>query len=303
MTISLEEAYSGTRKRLEFEMEEPCPTCHGAGNVGGKPCATCHGSGWQRARREVDVKIPAGVRSGQKVRVSGEGGGSGAGRRGDLYLAVTVAPHPQLERRGDDLALTVPVTAPEAALGTSLEVPTLRGKVSMKVPPATSSTRRNSASFLRLRLATSSSVSFRTPSSAATSASSCAMARSAHPGPTFRKSIPARTRTRSFIPGDAAIVATVAMPLEHLVERRQGVVHHARDAAGLDRAHRFHCASPASYSVYWYGFCRICVCLERILLSSPRMSSAFCRSRSTTPRCWRPAAGSPTARSQACLWR
>jgi len=140
VTISLEEAYNGTRKRFEFEMEEPCPTCHGAGNVGGKPCATCHGSGWQRGRREVDVKIPAGVRSGQKVRVSGEGGG-GASRRGDLYLAVTVTPHPQLERRGDDLALTVPITAPEAALGTSLEVPTLRGKVSMKVPPGTSSGR------------------------------------------------------------------------------------------------------------------------------------------------------------------
>jgi DnaJ-class molecular chaperone len=140
VTISLEEAFSGTRKTFEFELEEPCPTCHGSGNVGGKPCATCHGSGWQRARREVDVRIPAGVRSGQKVRVSGEGGG-GTRHRGDLYLAVTVAPHRDFERKGDDVTLTLPITAPEAALGATLEVPTLRGKVSMKVPPATSSGR------------------------------------------------------------------------------------------------------------------------------------------------------------------
>jgi DnaJ-class molecular chaperone len=139
VTITFEEAYSGTRKTFDFELEEPCPTCHGSGNVGGKPCATCHGGGWQRSRRQVDVRIPAGVRSGQKVRVAGEGGGGT--RRGDLYLAVTVAPHRDFERKGDDVTLTLPITAPEAALGSALEVPTLRGKVSMKVPPATSSGR------------------------------------------------------------------------------------------------------------------------------------------------------------------
>jgi DnaJ-class molecular chaperone len=140
VTITLEEAYSGTRKAFEFDAEEPCPTCRGAGNAGGKPCATCHGSGWQRGRHEVEVKIPAGVRTGQKVRVSGQGAG-GAGARGDLYLVVTVAPHREFERRGDDIHLGVPITAPEAALGVTLEIPTLRGKVSMKVPPATSSGR------------------------------------------------------------------------------------------------------------------------------------------------------------------
>jgi molecular chaperone DnaJ len=136
VTITLEEAYSGTRKTFDFELEEPCPTCHGSGNVGGKPCATCHGSGWQHGRHQVDVKIPAGVRTGQKVRVSGQGAGGG-----DLYLAVTVAPHGQFERRGDDIQLTMPITAPEAALGVALEIPTLRGKVSMKIPPSTSSGR------------------------------------------------------------------------------------------------------------------------------------------------------------------
>jgi DnaJ-class molecular chaperone len=74
------------------------------------------------------------------VRVSGEGSGSGRAR-GDLYLDVTVAPHPFFERRGDDVHLTLPITTAEAALGTTLEVPTLRGRVSMKVPPATSSGR------------------------------------------------------------------------------------------------------------------------------------------------------------------
>jgi DnaJ-class molecular chaperone len=72
--------------------------------------------------------------------VSGEGGG-GPGARGDLYLAVTVAPHRLFERKGDDVRLELPITAPEAALGSQVEVPTLRGRVSMKVPPATSSGR------------------------------------------------------------------------------------------------------------------------------------------------------------------
>lgn len=138
--ISLEEAFAGTRRSLALETEEPCPACRGAGNVGGTPCAQCHGSGWQRGRHEVDVRIPAGVKSGQRVRVSGEGAAGAAGR-GDLYLVVNVATHPQFERKGEDLRVSVPITPPEAALGATIEVPTLRGRVSMKIPPATSSGR------------------------------------------------------------------------------------------------------------------------------------------------------------------
>ena len=138
--ITLEEAFGGTRRTFTLDLDEPCPTCQGAGNVKGQPCATCHGGGWQHARRQVDVKIPAGVKSGQKVRVSGEGAG-GPGARGDLYLAVTVSAHPLFERRGDDIQVSVPITAPEAALGTTIEVPTLKGRVSMRIPPATSSGR------------------------------------------------------------------------------------------------------------------------------------------------------------------
>src|SRR5437016_7436971 len=137
---SPDEAFHGTRTTFAMDIEEPCATCHGSGHVKRQPCTTCGGGGWQQVRRQVDVKIPAGVKGGQRVRVSGEGAG-GAGTRGDLYLSVTVAPHPFFERKGDDIALTLPLTAPEAALGTTIEVPTLRGKVSMKVPPGTSSGR------------------------------------------------------------------------------------------------------------------------------------------------------------------
>jgi len=139
--ISFEEAFHGARKAFTLEGQEPCPTCHGAGNVNGKICETCGGNGWQRTQRQVDVRIPAGVRTGQRVRVSGEGGSGGGGGRGDLYLEITVAPHPFFERKGEDIHLELPITAPEAALGASIEVPTLKGKVSMKIPPATSSAR------------------------------------------------------------------------------------------------------------------------------------------------------------------
>jgi molecular chaperone DnaJ len=138
--ISLEEAYHGARKAFTLDADEPCSVCQGSGNVGGKPCSGCGGGGWQRSRRQLDVKLPAGVRTGQRVRVSGEGAGA-SGARGDLYLAVTVSPHPLFERKGDDIKLELPITVAEAALGATVEVPTLRGKVSMKIPPATSSGR------------------------------------------------------------------------------------------------------------------------------------------------------------------
>ena len=140
--ITLEEAYHGARKSFTLEGQEPCPSCHGSGHVDTRACETCGGAGARRTRRQLEVRIPAGVRTGQRVRVSGEGGdGAGGGTRGDLYLEITVAPHPMFERKGDDLHVELPVTPPEAALGTTVEVPTLKGKVSMKVPAATSSGR------------------------------------------------------------------------------------------------------------------------------------------------------------------
>jgi len=139
--ITLEEAFHGTRKSFSLELDEPCATCGGSGHVDGRPCPTCDGRGWQRSRRDLDVKIPAGVKTGSRVRVSGEGGSGAGGGRGDLYLTVTVAAHPFFERRGDDLHVELPITAPEAALGATIDVPTLKGKVSMKIPPGTGSGR------------------------------------------------------------------------------------------------------------------------------------------------------------------
>ena len=140
--ISLDEAYSGTRRTVEFQELEPCGTCGGTGRQGKAACPTCGGSGRVSHASRVEVKIPAGVRDGSRVRAAGEGAaGAGGGARGDLYLRVHVMPHPMFERREDDLHVELPIAVWEGALGAEVEVPTLRGKVSMKIPPETSSGR------------------------------------------------------------------------------------------------------------------------------------------------------------------
>ena len=142
LELTLEEAFQGTRRTIALALDEPCPRCGGSGNVNRRPCPRCHGSGWAKATRNLDVKIPAGVDTGSRVRVAAEGPSGGSGTRtdrGDLYLRVTVLPHPRFERKGDDLhtELSLPVTV--AALGGEVSVPTLKGQVSMKIPPETSS--------------------------------------------------------------------------------------------------------------------------------------------------------------------
>ena len=140
--ITLEEAFRGVRRAISLELDEPCPTCGGSGHVNRKPCATCRGTGWAKGSRHLDVKIPAGVDTSSRIRVAGEGpGGAGGGKRGDLYLVVTVRPDTRFERKGDDLHAELPVSAVDAALGTEIAVPTLKGQVSMKIPPETSSGR------------------------------------------------------------------------------------------------------------------------------------------------------------------
>jgi len=140
--ITLEEAAAGARRAVAFQEAVVCATCGGSGRQGGKPCPACHGQGQVPQERRVEVKIPVGVRDGQRVRASGEGGsGAAGGGRGDLYLRVRIQPHPVFERRDDDLHVDLPIAVWEAALGGEVEVPTLRGKVSMKIPPETSSGR------------------------------------------------------------------------------------------------------------------------------------------------------------------
>ena len=142
VTLTLEEAFQGIRRTISLELDEPCPTCGGAGHVNRKPCATCRGTGWSKGRRHLEVKIPAGVDTGSRVRVASEGpAGTGGGARGDLFLQITVTPDPRFERKGDDLYADLPVSASDAALGTEIAVPTLKGQVSMKIPPETSSGR------------------------------------------------------------------------------------------------------------------------------------------------------------------
>jgi DnaJ-class molecular chaperone len=138
--LTLEEAFRGTRRTISLELDEPCQVCGGSGNVNRRPCSQCHGTGWSKGRRHLDVKIPAGVDTGSRVRVAGEGARAD-GASGDLYLRVTVKSDPRFERRGDDLYVDLPVPVADAALGGEISVPTLKGQVSMKIPPETSSGR------------------------------------------------------------------------------------------------------------------------------------------------------------------
>jgi molecular chaperone DnaJ len=140
--VSLEEAFHGVSKTIGLEVDEPCPVCGGSGHENGRPCSRCRATGWTKGRRHLEVRIPPGIDTGSRVRVSGEGpGGTSGGGRGDLYLKVTVTPNERFQRKGDDLHIELPVAVTDAALGAEVAVPTLKGQVSMKVPPETSSGR------------------------------------------------------------------------------------------------------------------------------------------------------------------
>ncbi len=124
----------------------PCTRCGGTGKIR-TPCRTCGGEGRVRRTETIEVRIPAGLASGSRVRVPGKGNSGTMGApAGDLYLRVEVRPHPFFERRGNDLYTKVPVTVSEATLGAKIEVPTIDGRSLVKIPPGT-----NSGSTLRLR--------------------------------------------------------------------------------------------------------------------------------------------------------
>jgi molecular chaperone DnaJ len=124
-----------------FSFSQVCPTCGGRGTVIKDKCKHCKGRGIEIRPRTVKVRVPAGVDDGQRIRVKGRGTpGLNGGPAGDLYVVVHVAPHPIFGRSGkNDLTVKVPITFPEAALGTQVKVPTLESPVTVKVPPGTQS--------------------------------------------------------------------------------------------------------------------------------------------------------------------
>jgi len=175
--ISFWEAVRGTVKKLSITRLDVCAACRGSGSVGGAEqvcrscngsghitqtsgrmrfnitcsrcggsgrlrtiCRTCGGEGRVRRAETIDVRIPAGVQPGSRVRVPGRGNaGVLGGPPGDLYIITEVRPHPYFERRGDDLYTVIPITVAEAALGTKIEVPTMDGRSVLRIPPGTNS--------------------------------------------------------------------------------------------------------------------------------------------------------------------
>lgn len=136
--ISLEEAYSGTRRTLNLQAEEPCASCGGTGRIQNVRCSVCRGAGAVRTVKRLEVTIPPGVDNGSRVRIAGKGQpGNYGGASGDLYLVISVQPHSVFERKGDDLNVEVSVPLTVAVLGGEVQVPTLKGKLSLKIPPET----------------------------------------------------------------------------------------------------------------------------------------------------------------------
>jgi chaperone protein DnaJ len=131
-----------TRDQGAFSFSEPCRNCQGVGTVVEEKCPECHGTGGVTKTRTMNVRFPAGVADGQRIRLAGRGEpGERGGPAGDLFVHVKVRPDELFGRTGDDLTLSVPVTFAEAVLGTDLRVPTLDGAVTLRVPPGTPSGR------------------------------------------------------------------------------------------------------------------------------------------------------------------
>jgi molecular chaperone DnaJ len=123
--------------RMKFKIT--CPRCGGTGKLEDE-CATCDGEGTVSRTETVEVRIKAGTRDGQRIRLAGKGNaGVNGGPAGDLYLIIKIDSHPVFTRSGDDIQVTIPVTVPEAALGAKIEVPTIDGRAQLKIPPGTQS--------------------------------------------------------------------------------------------------------------------------------------------------------------------
>ncbi|WP_306208905.1 molecular chaperone DnaJ [Actinoplanes sp. RD1] len=131
-----------SRNQGSFSFSEPCRECQGAGTIVDEKCPECRGTGGVTKNRTINVRFPAGVADGQRIRLSGRGEpGEKGGPAGDLYVQVRVRPDDLFGRNGDDITLTVPISFAEAVLGTDLRVPTLDSPVTLRVPPGTPSGR------------------------------------------------------------------------------------------------------------------------------------------------------------------
>lgn len=125
-----------------FSVQQTCPQCRGQGKTINEPCGTCRGNGRVRDSKTISVKVPAGVDTGDRIRLTGEGeAGERGGPTGDLYVHVIVRDHPIFTRDGTDLHCDVPISFTTAVLGGELEIPTLDGRVKLKIPPETQSGR------------------------------------------------------------------------------------------------------------------------------------------------------------------
>jgi molecular chaperone DnaJ len=123
-----------------FSMQQTCPRCNGSGKHIPKPCKKCHGAGKTKSQKTLEVKIPAGIDDGMRIRSAGNGEpGVNGGPSGDLYVEVHIKAHPVFERDGDDLHCQMPISFIDAALGGEIQVPTLSGKASFDVPEGTQS--------------------------------------------------------------------------------------------------------------------------------------------------------------------
>jgi molecular chaperone DnaJ len=123
-----------------FSVQQTCPTCHGSGKIIPEPCTTCHGQGKIKNTKTLEVKIPAGIDDGMRIRSTGNGEpGTNGGPPGDLYIEIRLKKHDLFERDGDDLHCVVPVSIATAALGGEISVPTLKGPAAIDIPEGTQS--------------------------------------------------------------------------------------------------------------------------------------------------------------------
>ena len=127
-----------TMRQGFFSIQQTCPHCRGTGKIIPEPCVTCQGQGKVKKNKTLEVKIPAGINEGMRIRSAGNGEpGTNGGPPGDLYIEIRIKPHEIFERDGDDLHCSVPVALTTVALGGSIEVPTLSGKAEIELPEGT----------------------------------------------------------------------------------------------------------------------------------------------------------------------